>query len=867
MSSFEIVWGRPWLLLLMIPAAAIVLLPFLRIPARRRKNPKRIIPVILRMTVCLLLVFCLAGLTFIMQTDSQSVMILMDLSDSTAESHERIVSYANDLKNQLEGKCGVVAFAGDCVYEVEFDNREASAQLVEVIAADTNISAAMEYAASLLPNNSNRRIILISDGKETSGDAASAAFTLATQGYRIDAVHVESSYLNKSEIQISNVTMPDNIYAGDVIDIAVTVDSNVKTSAELILFSEDSCVSRLPVEVKEGENSFFVSTVVEKAGINTYRIELEAGSDTLLSNNRIYSYVKAAGESSVLVIADNPNRVMGNGAADLSAILDPFCELSVVDEKNAPNTIVELCNYDEIILINVNARDLPDGFAGNLASYVADFGRSVLTVGGSGTYMYGNMKGTLFEEMMPVELVLTEDQSEDTVALMLVLDTSASIRRHLPLAKQGAIQSINAMAARNYIGLISFNTNAHLSFPLVKATKKNKESLNRTISGFTTRLGTHYTEALELAHRELSKVDATIKHVIFLSDGDPKDTGYYEAARDMAEDGITVSTISVGYTSSILSELADIGNGRYYDVQTVQDLPNIMLSETEQSTVNSLLVGSFTPVINGKSDLTEGLEEVSLPSLGGYLGVTLKEDAEALIVSEEENPVYAVWKYKLGTVASFMSDLEGDWSSEWLSSETGRVLIERMMSTTISDIHSDSTVKAEFEKRGSKTSIVVECLAPSLNGSVAVEVSMPNGESVGYTLTEVITGIYEGEIDTPLTGIYEMKLVQYDAEGTTVDYLDTALAISYSTEYNAFGESGAGLLESVSSYSGGIVAENPAALAEVEMAKADVLKDPLIPIVIICAVLMLADLILRLLRWKDVKLIFVKAKSGKAKRM
>ncbi len=861
MSSFDLVLGRPWLLLLMLPAAAVILIPFLRIPARRRNNPKRIVPVILRMTVCLLLVLCLSGISVIMQTESQSVIILMDLSDSTKESHGQIVAYANELMDRLKGKCGVVAFAGDCVYEAEPGSEDGSAQLTDVIERDTNIAAAVEYAASLLPNNSNRRIILLSDGKETSGDAVSTAFTLASQGYRIDAVYMAGTELGDSEIQISDVAMPDNIYAGDTIDIAVTVDSNVSASAKLVLYNGDSRVSETAVEVEEGSNSFFLRTEVPHAGVNAYRIELESASDALLSNNRMYSYVNAAGEAAILVIAHNPDRVSG-----LSAVLDPICDLTVVTSEAAPDTIVELCDYDEIILVNVNADDLPEAFAGNLAAYVSDFGRSVLTVGGTGTYMYGNMKGTIFEEMMPVDLILTDEESGSSTALMLILDTSISIRRNLPLAKQGAIQCVNAMGKQDEIGLVSFNTHAYLEYPLVKAKDKNKEILNRVISGFSVSGGTHYTVSLELAHEQLLKSSAETKHVIFLADGAPSDTGYNEAIAEMAKDGITVSTISVGYTSEILSEMARIGGGRYYDVQTVKDLPNIMLSETEKVSINSLLVGNFTPVIENQGALTEGISGTALPSLGGYLGVTIKETVEPVLATEEGHPIYAVWNYGLGTVASFMSDLEGDWSSEWLSDATGRLLIERMMSTTIGDTHNESTMTAEFEKRGSKTSVVAECLAPGLNGSVSLDVTMPNGESAAYTLHEVSTGFFEGEIDTPSAGIYEMKLVQSDADGSTTDYLDTALAVSYSSEYDAFGESGEGLLEQVCSYSGGMVAENPEPLAEIEMDKVEEIRDPLIPIALICAVFILADLILRLLRMKDVKEFLHTVKSGRLRR-
>lgn len=862
MSSFNIVLGRPLFLLLMIPAAAVILIPFLRIPANRRRHWKKIVPVILRSIVCVLLTFCLAGVTLIMQTDSQSVIILMDLSDSTKASHEQIVAYTNDLMDQLKGKCGVVAFAGDSVYEVEFDSEDATARLTDVVAADTNIASAIEYAASLLPNDSNRRIILLSDGKETSGDAASSAFSLASQGYRIDAVYMAGSELGDSEIQISDIAMPGNIYAGDSIDIAVTVESNVSATAKLVLYNGDSRISETSVEVEEGSNSFFLRTEVPHAGVNAYRVELESASDALLSNNRMYSYVNAAGESSILVIADNPDRVGG-----LSAVLDPLCDLTVVQSEAAPYTIVDLCDYDEIILVNVNADELPEAFAGNLASYVSDFGRSVLTVGGSDTYMYGNMKGTVFEEMMPVDLILTDEENGSSTALMLVLDTSISIRRNLPLAKQGAIQCVNAMKKKDEIGLVSFNTYAYLEYPLVKAKDRNKEILNRVISRLSVSGGTHYTVALEFAHKQLLESTAETKHVIFLADGAPSDTGYNEAIAEMTRDGITVSTISVGYTSEILSEMARIGGGRYYDVQTVKDLPNIMLSETEKVSINSLLIGSFTPVIENASSLTAGLEGVTLPSLGGYLGVTIKETVDPVLVSEEGHPVYAVWNYGLGTVASFMSDLEGDWSSEWLSNETGRLLVERMMTTTIGDTHNESTMSAEFEQRGSKTSVFVDCLVPALNGTVSLDVTMPNGETSEYTLHEVNLGFYEGEIDTSVPGIYEMSFVEYDGEGNTVDYLDSALAVSYSSEYDAFGESGEGLLEYVCSYSGGTVADHPDTLVEVEMEKVEEIKDPLIPIALICAAFLLADLILRLLRMKDIKEFLRTGKSERLKKL
>ena len=122
MNNFEIIFSRPWFLLLMLPVTAIILFPFFRLPTRRRKHWKKIVPVVLHLVICFLLVLCLSGLSFVIGTNKQTVMILMDLSDSTADSHEQIVAYANSIRDKLKGDCGVVAFAGNCVYEVKIND-------------------------------------------------------------------------------------------------------------------------------------------------------------------------------------------------------------------------------------------------------------------------------------------------------------------------------------------------------------------------------------------------------------------------------------------------------------------------------------------------------------------------------------------------------------------------------------------------------------------------------------------------------------------------------------------------------------------------------------------------------------------------
>ena len=82
-------------------------------------------------------------------------------------------------------------------------------------------------------------MILLSDGKETSGDANATAFALAKQGYRIDAVYFESTYLDAAEMQISEVELPSDVYAGDTVDIFVTVQSNVAGESGVLVIADN----------------------------------------------------------------------------------------------------------------------------------------------------------------------------------------------------------------------------------------------------------------------------------------------------------------------------------------------------------------------------------------------------------------------------------------------------------------------------------------------------------------------------------------------------------------------------------------------------------------------------------------------------
>lgn len=851
MSNIEINFENPWLLLLAIPALAIILVPFFMLPKKRRKTVKKILPVVLHTVIVILLVLILSGFTIIRNSNEKAVMILADLSDSTQSVQADIVSHTEELLALIDENTpvGVIAFGAERIYSVKLDS-DRTFSLVEIDADATDIDSALEYAASLLPSDRAGHIILMTDGKQTDGNADSTAHYLATRGIRIDAVYYDTTTLSGAEMQISSFVSPDGAYVDDEVTFTAEIRSNASGKAELTLYDNDTEVLSREISVFEGSNIVELEAVAESAGIHSYRLTLDTDTDTLSKNNESYAYLKVDGESTVLIIADTLSH-----AAVLEEVLSAENTVTTVTAYNAPKSIIELCNYDEVILSNVNYDNLPSGYDKLLDTYVSVYGRSLLAVGGSDTFMYGNMEGTALEDILPVTFTLSESSEGASVAMMLVLDCSSSMSRqstYLSVAKQGAIKCVEAMSENDYVGVVSFNRSVYLKSELLQTDETNKDKLTRIISGLNTSQGTYYTDAIEMAHEQLMKSDAAVKHIIFLSDGQPSDYGYYDAVEDAAEDGITVSTIGLGYSSNILESMAESAGGRYYYVKSASDLPDIMLSETEQVTVSSLITGEFLPIIAEESELTETLAGVELPKLLGYLGTTLKEDAAAYITTEEGHPIYASWSYGLGTAACFTSDLYGEWSSEWLDSPVGQELTEKMVETTVDDVHHDSSFTADISVRGKTSDILVATAGDNADHTLSVTVASENGSKT-YVLTQTDPGIFEAQIPTEQSGVYEIMITETDENNNIVDYLETAVAVAYSAEYDAFAESGEALLSSICGYSDGTIFTDLARLADVEVSTIRLIFNPMVLFAVISMILLLADIAVRKLRWKDIR--------------
>ena len=868
MSSSELVFERPWLLLLLIPAILLIVLPFLFLPKKQKSTFRKIAPLVLHILIATILVLLIAGMQIRTSTTDAASILLIDLSDSASGFRDLIELDAEEVFESMQGKMpvGVMAFADDQVYSVNIGSNGKFA-LGEVKSDATNIEAALKKAADALPDDKAGRIVLFGDGRQTDGDALKEAKILANEGIRIDTVYFDSGKQTKKEVQITSLSAPQKLFFGEKLELTVVIDSTDAGSVGMVITDGLIPVHNETLKIEEGNNSFVFELSPEEQGVHTYTVTITSDNDSLKENNARSLCVEVGGRANILLLSG----ALSRGTFVYTTLSKEYNVKRSVAHA-APKSIIELCKYDQVVLVDVNADDLPEDFADMLESYVSIYGRSVVMIGGGDTFSLGNMQGSKYEELMPVSLEYQKSETDKAVALALVIDCSRSMSmngsNNLSLAKQGAIKCMEALSDADSVAVVSFNGKPKLEHELVKATYENKTELKRVISAIASDAGTQYTAALTTAFAELVDCDAPLKHVIFLSDGQPFDEGYIEAAMEMSEAGITISTIGLDFYSDALPEIAKVANGRYYSVGSATDLPDIMLSEARLVATSSLVTGVFNVSIPEKTPVSEEIAEGDLPSLTGYIGSTPREDATLAMTVGENDPLVAYRDFGKGQVLAFMSDLSGEWTDGWYTNQKCAQLIKQMSATVLTPNSSSSALALTAEQKG-KTAVVTLETDLSIADKAVTLTCAYQKKSEDHILYTVGRGLYQAEIPTDTVGVYEFTAKLYDDVGRIVDFATLAHAVSYSDEYDLFAASGRQLLEDVSAAAGGecvTYGTTEKDLVNAEERSVSFIKELFVPFAIAAFVLYLVDVAIRRVRLKDLKIFLETIFSKRSKK-
>ena len=618
--------------------------------------------------VCLVLALC--GIHVQKVSDTETTIFLLDVSDSVSAQESEMVEFVQKaIKKAPKGeKIGIVAFGSDTKVEQFVSDKVAFGGIETTpLSTATNLEKAVQTAVAMYDDDTAKHLVLITDGKENEGTLSNMTYTLTGNQVKVDVLKLENKI--ESEVYIDGIKVSKTVKIGDTFHVEVTVQSNVQTSAELSLYQGSKLKKAEQVELQTGENTFIFKDTQTEGGLKTYRAEIEAIEDTQKKNNAYTAFTEAKESEKVLLVEGKA----GQGSEFTKLLEHVNSNYQVVTAKGAPESLKEMMAYKAILTLDVYADDLPKGFLDCLEPYVKDYGGGFVAIGGENSYALGGYRNTSIEKVLPVRMDLNGEKEIPTMAIAYVIDHSSSMassggtKSKLDVAKEATEKAMENMREIDEIGVLAFDDTYGWAVPLQTLT--DTDAVLEKIDGITIGGGTSIYPAVKEAVKKLQKSDATLKHVILLSDGEDgfPFSKYEDILNTMKEEKITLSTVSVGDDADnrLMTDLSDAGEGRFYQASEDTDLPRIFAQEVYLSTKSYLNNREFTPTIRQSKDLLEGVAQDGLPRLFGYISTTAKDMATVYLESDKQEPIVASWQYGLGRTVAFTSDGENKWTGNY----------------------------------------------------------------------------------------------------------------------------------------------------------------------------------------------------------
>lgn len=865
----NVMFDNPMLLYIFIPLALIVIIPFFITLKKKSFKWFNLLSLLSHLAICVLLSLSVANVKTQEIKTETTIYFLADVSCTTQNVQEEMDNYIKEFKGKMSSssELGIVTFAKDAEELVKPGQPIESISNSKVDTGATNYQEALSYTASLFNEEHKKRIIILSDAKETDGDALAVKEQLIAQGIRIDAVYFDSSLKeNEKEIQLDEIKGSSSTFLNDNDTLTLIVKSNYDAAVKVSVNDGNTSFYNATHVVKKGVNEIRIDANTSSVGTHTYLVNIDEKNDNIKENNSMYYIQEIHEKCEVLVISGTYE----NATSVASTISSNANVTTLMTYNSIPTDLQQYAKYDEIILSNTDLNTIKnkDTFVEILETLVTVYGKSLITLGGQNTYLDGGFISGNLKEMLPVDM--NPSDTKRKTALILVIDNSGSMSgERLSMAIEGAKACLDILTPEDYIGVISFESYTRVVQPL--ASVGFKDSIIKRIDTIRTGDGTMMTPGLIEAYEEMQSIKNQMsnRQVILISDGMPSDSGQQDIVKMMADDGIVVSTIGIGamYAGSLLSELATIGKGNYYAINGASQLPNVMLGEVSDIIMDSVIEGNIPVNIKLPNDpVMEGIKEI--PNINGFNYSKAKYNATTVLSTTHtlENgdtindvPIYTYWEYGKGKVATYMSDIDQKWTNDFFKQDSGKKFLKSIVKTNLPETHHDSYLFVDVKSKGETSQ--VDVIVPKIVSSVEVRVTVtdPLGNKEKKELT-LLNGKYSQQFDTFEKGTYDVLVEYINKRNSNVMKYQTKFTYSYSKEYDKFMKPDNVLLYQLVQDSG-MVSSNIEDIVNINQEDVIYNKYYYKQLLLAALIIFVIDIAIRKIRWKDIKNLFKKTVS------
>ena len=748
--------------------------------------------------------------------DRLNVVFLLDHSDSVSlVARERAYRFVSEAVRHLKSgdRHEVIVFGEEAVVDQPLSNRTAvDRPKVAVSGRGTNIFQAIQLAlATVTPGHANR-IVMLTDGRQNAGNALAGAQAAKDAG--ADIFYVPAPVTFTQEVVAESMLLPQEVKYGEPFQAKVVVWSHRDTQGRVSLFRNGEFLGSQIVHLTAGKNVFAYRQALDQSGIHVYQAALDVDGDTIEDNNRAVGTVVVRGRPQVL-LAD---RDRSHAASLAAALRSQNIEVTVVDPPGIPKDIAGLQKYDGVVLSNVSSLKLTRPQMAQIRDYVRDHGGGLMMIGGEESFGLGGYYRTPIEEALPVTMEVKQKVEIPSLAVVLSIDRSGSMAMStdekvtkLDLAKEAAHLVVDLLDERNEVGVMSWDTEFIWDSPMRGA--RDKGAIHHAIATIKAGGGTDGYPALKESYQVLFDRPALLKHVIFLSDGQMTRGDFAGLLRRMAKDKITVSTVAIGKDADVqlMVDIAKWGKGRFYYTEDSQTIPRIFTLETQLASKASLVEQPFKPQLTAPNH--EAMQDINwkaVPPLGGYVATSIKQNAELVLMSHQEDPVLATWRYGLGRAAAFTSDAKAKWGVLWLRwADFNKFWAQLTRWTLRSGSRSDTTaIVQRTDQTGEVVVDAVDGKGEFINFlDSQIGVVSPNRERTVVDLEQIGPGRYRGRFPAPQEGVYLVGMAQRKQERVVGSQL-AGLVVPYAQELRDLGVDET-VLRELAELTGGTALQDP----------------------------------------------------------
>jgi hypothetical protein len=254
--------------------------------------------------------------------------------------------------------------------------------------AETNIARALERALSLYPQEAEKRLLLLTDGNETTGAARRHIALARHRGVKIFPVIPPSGQY--PEVVLEKLVVSPLVSEGSVFSLRLVVHNGNETSVRgsASIFINDQPLTRQEVTLEPGLSVLEVPAQILQRGNYLLHAEVEAAPDTIADNNHQSASLAVASKVRALVITDNPQTQLAR-ALEMKEV-----EVEFRRPEKIPTQVAELLDYNCLVFDDIGSRGVSPQQMAAVESYVRDFGGGFLMTGGYRTFGDLGYQGT-----------------------------------------------------------------------------------------------------------------------------------------------------------------------------------------------------------------------------------------------------------------------------------------------------------------------------------------------------------------------------------------------------------------------------------------------------------------------------------------